>query len=128
MTGQAPDSDAAQLFHFDYEPIPIASAGERIFGAGINLTLLYQGQIDYLFYVVRDLGYVNKLFRGLAGPRATEKLWIAGVERYAIGGACQLLYLDAEIGAAHEGATVGNFDVRSIRFQYLAGDRLQAVS
>ena len=65
-------------------------AGERIFGAGINLTLLYQGRIDYLFYVVRDMGYVNKIYRGLAAARGAdarsrEKLWIAGVERYAIG-------------------------------------------
>src|SRR5204862_5046637 len=32
--------------------------GERIFGAGINLTFLYRGRIDFLFYLVRDLGYV----------------------------------------------------------------------
>src|SRR6516165_3287292 len=32
-----------------------------------------------------------------------------------IGGACQLLYLDAEIGAAHEGAAIGNFDIGSGR-------------
>ena len=53
-------------------------AGERIFGAGINLTHLYQGRIDFLFYLVRDLGYVNKLYRGLATADGTvEKLWIA---------------------------------------------------
>ena len=33
---------------------------------GINLTHLYHGRIDFLFYLVRDLGYVNKLYRGLA--------------------------------------------------------------
>ena len=69
-------------------------AGERIFGAGINLTHLYQGRIDFLFYLVRDLGYVSKLYRGLAtadGP--VEKLWIATVQRFAIGGACQLLHV-----------------------------------
>ena len=43
-------------------------AGRRIFGAGINLTLLYHGAVSYLFYIVRDLGYVNKLYRGLSGP------------------------------------------------------------
>ena len=69
-------------------------AGERPFGAGINLTLLYHGRIDFLFYVVRDMGYVNKLYRGLAGPNATEKLWIAAVEKFAIGGACQLTARD----------------------------------
>jgi thioesterase DpgC len=68
-------------------------AGRRIFGAGINLTLLYRGAVSYLFYMVRDLGYVNKLYRGLSGPEPTEKLWIAAVETYAIGGACQLLHV-----------------------------------
>jgi thioesterase DpgC len=75
-------------------------AGQRIFGAGINLTLLYTGQIDYLFYITRDMGYVNKLYRGLSSEehrpgepeQTTEKLWVAAVETYAIGGACQLLH------------------------------------
>jgi thioesterase DpgC len=105
-------------------------AGERIFGAGINLTLLYQGRIDYLFYVVRDLGYVNKLYRGLAGPRATEKLWIAAVERYAIGGACQLLHVMDHVIAVRgsrlylparkEGIIPGASNLRLPRF---VGDR-----
>jgi thioesterase DpgC len=76
-------------------------AGRRILGAGINLTHLYRGLISYLFYVVRDLGYVNKIYRGLSGPEpvpgpleeTTEKLWIAAAETYAIGGACQLLHV-----------------------------------
>jgi (3,5-dihydroxyphenyl)acetyl-CoA 1,2-dioxygenase len=71
-------------------------AGERPFGAGINLTHLYHGRIDFLFYLIRDLGYVNKIFRGLPqGPAepAIEKVWIAGVEKFAIGGACQLLHV-----------------------------------
>ncbi|MBV8989612.1 MAG: enoyl-CoA hydratase/isomerase family protein [Solirubrobacterales bacterium] len=70
-------------------------AGERVFGAGINLTHLYQGRIDFLFYVVRDLGYVNKIYRGLVADdgEPTEKLWIAAVEKFAIGGACQLLHV-----------------------------------
>jgi thioesterase DpgC len=75
-------------------------AGGRIFGAGINLTHLYHGQIDFLFYITRDMGYVNKLYRGLSSeefrpgePEQTlEKLWVAAVEMYAIGGACQLLH------------------------------------
>jgi (3,5-dihydroxyphenyl)acetyl-CoA 1,2-dioxygenase len=67
-------------------------AGRRIFGAGLNLTRLYGGQIPFLFYLVRDLGFVNKIYRGLSDPE-TEKLWIAGVETYAIGGACQLLHV-----------------------------------
>jgi thioesterase DpgC len=71
-------------------------AGQRPFGAGINLTHLYHGRIDFLFYLVRDLGYVNKIYRGLAPGSetpATEKLWIAAVEQFAIGGACQLLHV-----------------------------------
>jgi thioesterase DpgC len=76
-------------------------AGRRIFGAGINLTRLYRGRIDFLFYLIRDLGYVNKIYRGLSSREhrpdepedTTEKLWIAAVETYAIGGACQLLHV-----------------------------------
>ena len=76
-------------------------AGRRIFGAGINLTHLYRGLVPFLFYFVRDMGYVNKLYRGLSAPAwqagelqdSTEKLWIAATETYAIGGACQLLHV-----------------------------------
>ena len=76
-------------------------AGRRIFGAGLNLTRLYRGLLPYLFFVVRDLGYVNKIHCGLSGPehrpgpleQTTEKLWIAAAETYAIGGACQLLHV-----------------------------------
>jgi thioesterase DpgC len=76
-------------------------AGRRIFGAGINLTRLYLGRIPFAFYLVRDMGYVNKLYRGLTAPEhrpdepedTTEKPWIAAVETYAIGGACQLLHV-----------------------------------
>jgi thioesterase DpgC len=74
--------------------------GRRVFGAGLNLTHLYHGRIDYLFFVTRDLGYVNKLFRGLSADEhrpgepeeTTEKLWVAAVETFAIGGACQILH------------------------------------
>ncbi len=69
-------------------------AGERVFGSGINLTHLYQGRIDFLFYLIRDLGYVSKIYRGLESEQVTvEKLWVAAVERYAIGGGCQLLHV-----------------------------------
>ena len=69
-------------------------AGERVFGSGINLTHLYRGRIDFLWFLIRDLGYVNKLYRGLLTPAGgVEKLWVAAVERYAIGGACQLLHV-----------------------------------
>ncbi|HEY1368260.1 MAG TPA: enoyl-CoA hydratase/isomerase family protein [Gaiellaceae bacterium] len=76
-------------------------AGRRVFGAGLNLTHLYHGRLDYLFFVTRDLGYVNKLFRGLSAEEhrpgepeeTTEKLWVAAVETFAIGGACQILHV-----------------------------------
>ena len=75
-------------------------AGRRVFGAGVNLTHLYHGRLDFMFFVTRDLGYVNKLFRGLSEEEhrpdepeeTTEKLWIAAVETFAIGGACQILH------------------------------------
>jgi thioesterase DpgC len=114
-------------------------AGRRIFGAGINLTHLYHGRIAFLFYIVRDLGYVNKISRGLSAdefrpgePEATtEKLWIAAAETYAIGGACQLLHVMdhviAERGcrlylpARKEGIIPGASNLRLPRF---VGDRL----
>jgi (3,5-dihydroxyphenyl)acetyl-CoA 1,2-dioxygenase len=114
-------------------------AGRRVFSAGINLTHLYQGQISYLFYMTRDLGYVNKLYRGLTGPEwwpgepetTLEKPWIAGVEAFAIGGGCQLLlvmdHVLAEQGsyfnlpARKEGIIPGAANLRLPRF---VGDRL----
>src|SRR5258708_16253294 len=72
-------------------------AGRKLFGAGINLTHLYQGRIRYLWYIIRDLGLVNKLYRGVASPDlppeegGIEKPWIAAVEGFAIGGHCQIL-------------------------------------
>jgi len=72
-------------------------AGKRVFGAGINLTHLFQGKIRYLWYLIRDLGFVNKFYRGLARPGvhpeedSIEKPWVAAVESFAIGGHCQIL-------------------------------------
>ena len=104
--------------------------GQRPFGAGINLTRLYQGRIDFLFYVIRDMGYVNKIYRGLAGPQATEKLWIAAVEKFAIGGACQLTHVMDHVIAVRgvrlylparkEGIIPGASNLRLPRF---VGDR-----
>ena len=112
-------------------------AGRRLFGAGINLTQLYDGNIRYLWYLIRDLGFVNKLYRGLASPdvspeiSSTEKLWIAAVEGFAIGGHCQiLLTMDYTIAAedAHltlparkEGIIPGAANLRLPRF---VGDRI----
>ncbi len=73
--------------------------GRRIFSAGLNLTRLYHGKLPYLFYLVRDMGLVNKLYRGHTRPDfrldepddTHEKPWLAVVEGFAIGGGCQLL-------------------------------------
>jgi thioesterase DpgC len=125
--------------------------GERVFGSGINLTRLYHGRIDFLFYLVRDLGYVNKIYRGITLPGqngaaavplregqspdhlerdAIEKLWIAAVERYAVGGACQLLHVVDHVLATRgsrlflparkEGIIPGASNLRLPRF---VGDR-----
>ena len=110
-------------------------AGRRIFGAGLNLTHLYRGQISYLFFPVRDLGLVHKVFRGLTDPERApddtrEKLWIAAAETFAIGGGCQLLltvdHILAEEGtrctlpARNEGIIPGAANLRLPRF---VGDR-----
>jgi thioesterase DpgC len=112
-------------------------AGKRLFGAGINLTHLYQGKIRYLWYILRDLGLVNKLYRGVALPDASpevasvEKPWIAAVEGFAIGGHCQiLLAVDYTLAAADayltlparkEGIVPGAANLRLPRF---VGDRI----
>jgi len=66
--------------------------GKRLFCAGINLTHLYHGKIPYLWYLRRDMGVVNKIFRGIARPDAlpddiigttVEKPWIAAVDGFA---------------------------------------------
>jgi (3,5-dihydroxyphenyl)acetyl-CoA 1,2-dioxygenase len=111
--------------------------GVRVFGSGVNLTRLYNGQIDFLFFLVRDLGYVNKIFRGVnlpatagARPAKVEKLWIAAVERLAVGGACQLLHVVDHViatrgsrlflPARNEGIIPGASNLRLPRF---VGDR-----
>jgi (3,5-dihydroxyphenyl)acetyl-CoA 1,2-dioxygenase len=113
--------------------------GRRIFNAGINLTHLYHGQISFLFYITRDMGFVNKIYRGLSPPEfwpgepeaTQEKPFIAAVEAFAIGGGCQLLlvmdHVLAEAGsffnlpARKEGIIPGAANLRLTRF---VGDRL----
>ena len=122
-------------------PIPHAKyGGRRAFGAGINLTNLYWGRIPYLFYLERDLGLLNKMYRGLTRAEdppdetlaeTTEKLWVAAVEDFAIGGHCQVLlvmdYVLAAEGAyltlpaRKEGIIPGMANMRLPRF---VGDRL----
>ncbi len=126
--------------------------GVRVFGSGLNLTQLYRGQLSFLFYLVRDLGYVHKIYRGIVPPGADaelvglaggvtgrpgtnpegtiEKLWIAAVQRFAVGGACQLLHvMDHVIAtrgsrlflpARNEGIIPGASNLRLPRF---VGDR-----
>ena len=106
-------------------------AGDRVFSSGINLTHLYHGRIDFMFYLVRDLAYVNKLYRGVGTPAGpVEKLWVAAVERFAIGGGCQLLHVVDHVIAARgsrlylparkEGIIPGASNLRLPRF---VGDR-----
>jgi thioesterase DpgC len=107
----------------------------KIFSAGINLTHLYRGKIPFLWYIRRDMGIVNKMFRGLAmGPRSPdemsggtlEKPWVAGVDVFAIGGGCQyLLAMDYVVAgsdaymtlpARKEGIIPGAANLRLTRF------------
>jgi (3,5-dihydroxyphenyl)acetyl-CoA 1,2-dioxygenase len=114
--------------------------GRRAFGSGINLTHLYQGRIPFLWYLVRDLGFVHKLLRGVARAEALpddvhghgiEKPWIAAVDGFAIGGHCQiLLTMDYVLAASDafmtlparkEGIIPGLANLRLPRF---TGDRI----
>jgi thioesterase DpgC len=109
--------------------------GRKIFSSGINLTHLYRGKIPYLWYIRRDMGIVNKMFRGLAlgdtSPDETaggthEKPWVAGVDAFAIGGGCQyLLAMDYVVAgsdaymtlpARKEGIIPGAANLRLTRF------------
>lgn len=114
--------------------------GQGVFCTGINLTHLYQGKIPYLWYLVRDLGFINKIYRGLAKEGiapdevlgdSIEKPFVAVVEKFAIGGGCQYLLatdyvLSADdaymtLPARKEGIIPGVANLRMPRF---VGDRL----
>jgi thioesterase DpgC len=114
--------------------------GKPIFSAGINLTHLYRGKIPFVWYMQRDMGLVNKIFRGLAREHITpdeingdtiEKPWIAAVDGFAIGGGCQLLLaMDYVVAASDaymtlparkEGIIPGAANLRLPRF---VGDRI----
>src|SRR5207247_8915250 len=99
------------------------------------------GRIAFVWYLKRDLGYVNKIYRGVAfdgdaapdefGGDTIEKPWIAAVESFAIGGHCQVLlvmdYVLAErsafltLPARKEGIIPGAANMRLPRF---TGDRI----
>lgn len=114
--------------------------GRHLFGSGINLTRLYRGEIPFVWFLQRDLGFVHKFLRGVARPDALpddlhgtgiEKPWIAAVDGFAIGGHCQiLLAIDYVIAAADayltlparkEGIIPGLANLRLPRF---TGDRI----
>lgn len=114
--------------------------GKRVFNSGINLTHLYYGRISFLeFLIERELGLVNKMYRGLwlsdfyheLLECFVEKPWLAVVDQFAIGGGCQILcVMDrviAEPGsyfnlpASKEGFIPG---VSNLRFPRLVGIQL----
>lgn len=108
--------------------------GRRIFSSGMNLSHLYEGRLSFMFYLTRDLGLVNKVYRGMScavwepdAPEDTlEKPWAAVVEGFAIGAGCQILlvvdYVIAEEGAycnlpaRKEGIVPGAAPLRLSRF------------
>jgi thioesterase DpgC len=114
--------------------------GRPIFSSGINLTHLYHGRISFLWYIRRDMGLVNKMFRGLALADASpddlagaslEKPFVAAVDTFAIGGGCQILLAMDYVLAARdaymtlparkEGIIPGAANLRLPRF---TGDRI----
>jgi thioesterase DpgC len=116
--------------------------GRRVFSSGLDLSELYAGALSYLFFIVRDLGFVAKMLRGAAAPDAGEVAepaaaplagegwlevpWLAGVETFAIGGGAQLLLVmdrvvaerDAGLSlpASREGIIPGAAALRLPRF------------
>lgn len=108
-------------------------AGKRVFSAGVNLKALHAGKISYAdFFMRRELGYLNKIVRGIAvehdggwrGP-TVQKPWLAAVDTFAIGGGAQLVLLfdhvvaaaDAyfSLPAAQEGIVPGAANLRLTR-------------
>jgi thioesterase DpgC len=123
--------------------------GRRVFSSGLDLSELYAGGLSYLFFIVRELGFVAKMLRGAAAPDATgvveptasadaearwlEVPWLAGVETFAIGGGAQLLLVmdrviaerDAllSLPASREGIIPGAAALRLPRFTGLSAAR-----
>ncbi|WP_327132142.1 enoyl-CoA hydratase/isomerase family protein [Streptomyces sp. NBC_01343] len=114
-------------------------AGRRVFSAGINLKDLRNGDISFVdFLLGRELGYINKMYRGLLtaperaawAERTVQKPWIGAVDTFAIGGGMQLLLVldhviaadDAYVSlpAAEEGIVPG---LGNLRLSRLTGAR-----
>lgn len=117
-------------------------AGRRVFSAGINLKALHAGGITLAgFLLRRELGYINKLLRGIWLTEAedagsvrsplADKPWAAAVDSFAIGGGMQLLsafdYVVAaadayfSLPAASEGIVPG---AAALRLTRCAGPRV----
>ncbi|MGW6445269.1 (3,5-dihydroxyphenyl)acetyl-CoA 1,2-dioxygenase DpgC [Lentzea sp. NPDC055074] len=109
-------------------------AGRRVFSAGINLKFLHAGQISLVgFLLRRELGYINKIVRGLVVDEfeTIAKPWVAAVDTFAIGGGAQLLLaFDRVVAgadsyfslpAAQEGIVPG---AGNLRLTQLAGGRV----
>jgi len=120
--------------------------GRRVFSSGLDLSELHRGQLSYLFFIVRELGFVSKMLRGMAAPDAEDAVeptispdagggwlevpWLAGVETFAIGGGAQLLLVmdrvvaerDAVLAlpASREGIIPGAAALRLPRFTLLS--------
>ncbi|MFJ1754889.1 (3,5-dihydroxyphenyl)acetyl-CoA 1,2-dioxygenase DpgC [Kitasatospora sp. NPDC088134] len=112
--------------------------GRRVFSAGINLKALHRGEISLVdFLLRRELGYLNKLVRGLRVDHdgawhtpVIEKPWVGAVDTFAIGGGAQLLLVldrvlaaaDSHLSlpAAQEGIVPG---AANLRLGRLAGGR-----
>ena len=122
--------------------------GRRVFSSGLDLSELYAGELSYLFFIVRDLGFVAKMLRGMAAPHTEvseptaapqagegwlEVPWLAGVETFAIGGGAQLLLVmdrvvaerDAVLSlpASREGIIPGAAALRLPQFTGLSAAR-----
>jgi thioesterase DpgC len=84
--------------------------GRRVFSAGINLKSLHAGDISLVdFLLRRELGYINKLVRGVRVEHdgswhsgTIEKPWVAAVDGFAIGGGAQLLLVFDHVIAASD--------------------------
>ncbi|WP_260478279.1 (3,5-dihydroxyphenyl)acetyl-CoA 1,2-dioxygenase DpgC [Nonomuraea sp. WAC 01424] len=106
--------------------------GRRVFCAGVNLKKLSSGDIPLVdFLLRRELGYLNKIVRGVFTDgswrsRLIDKPWMAAVDSFAIGGGAQLLLVfdhvlaasDSYISlpAAKEGIIPGAANYRLTRF------------
>ena len=105
--------------------------GRRVFSSGLDLSELYAGGLSYLFFIVRELGFVAKMLRGAGSVEGwVEVPWLAGVETFAIGGGAQLLLVmdrvvaepgaQLSLPASREGIIPGAAALRLPRFTGLS--------